>query len=78
MCAEYVCILSTVLLKGKYQKKMFPKICQWIPSPKYILTLISYDPKSESGVLLKYFSVKEKICLKFTFLHFETQKGKQT
>ena len=30
---------------------MSPKICQWIPSPKYILTLISYDPKSESCVV---------------------------
>ena len=38
-------IVLTVLLKGKYQKK-----CQWIPSPKYILTLVSYNPKSESGV----------------------------
>ena len=35
----------------QYQKKMSPKIRQWIPSPKYVLTLISYDPKSESGVL---------------------------
>ena len=41
-------IVLTVLLKGKYQKK-----CQWIPSPKYILTLVSYNPKSESGVFLK-------------------------
>ena len=41
-------------LEGEIQeKKMSPKICQWIPSPKYILTLISYDPKSENGVFLK-------------------------
>lgn len=46
-------IVLTVLLKGKYQKKMFPKIRRWIPSPKYILTLISYNPKSQSGVFLK-------------------------
>ena len=32
---------------------MFPKIHQRIPSPKYILTLISYEPKFESGVFLK-------------------------
>ena len=44
---------DTVLLKGKYQKKMSLKIRQWISSPKYILTLKSYDPKFESGLFLK-------------------------
>ena len=32
----YVCMADTVPLKRKYHKKMFPKFCQWIPSPKYI------------------------------------------
>ena len=55
---------------------MSPNIRQWIPSPKYILTSISYDPKSKSGFFRNakfyYFSVKEKLVKTLHFLHFET------
>ena len=46
--------LFTVVLKGKYQKKMSPTIRQWILSPKYILILKSFNPKSESWIFLSF------------------------
>ena len=78
-----------VVLKGKQEEKMSPKICQWILKPKYNLTQISFDPKSESGILLKwqFFTITQKeknqqkipifYILRLLHLHTRTGQGCQ-
>ena len=50
------------MFNGEIPEKMSPKIRQWIRSPKIILSLISFDPKSEGSVFLKskFFTISQK------------------